>query len=68
MAKMGEAAYKAYFGEMRTWTVVLSDGTSSLLKPNGDNQTVSYGDRLEYIRLVKERRMTESMYQVNMLN
>lgn len=64
--KMDKDSYDAYFGGMRTWTVVLSDGTSVPLKPNGNQLTVLYEERLEYVQLVREARLNEIKQQVGL--
>jgi E3 ubiquitin-protein ligase HECTD3 len=57
--------YNTTFDSMRTWTVVLSDGTSVPLKPDGNQLSVSYEERLEYVQLVREARLNETKQQVD---
>jgi E3 ubiquitin-protein ligase HECTD3 len=65
MVAMDETRFSAYFAERpRTWTATLSDGSTVPLKEGGANLDVSYADRLEYARLVREARMEESKKQV----
>lgn len=65
MSGMSEETYEIHCSE-RTWSVTLSDGTSKDLKPGGSETSVSYEDRLEYSRLAKEARMSESDQQVSL--
>ena len=65
MEQMDEEEFDAYFADSRTWTTTLSDGTTVHLKPEvGADVAVSYSDRLEYAKLVRETRMNECNEQV----
>ncbi len=64
MESMDEETFAAYFGTERTWSTLTSDGTVVPLRPDGTEESVTYGDRLEYSRLVQQTRMTESSEQV----
>lgn len=65
--KMDKDSYDAYFHGERTWNVILSDGTSVPLKPNGNQLTVLYEERLEYVQLVREARLSEMKHQVGLI-
>lgn len=64
MDSMDEETFKAFFGEERTWTTVLSDGSCVPLRPNGADEIVTYEERHEYSQLVQKHRMAESEAQV----
>lgn len=61
---LDEESFDVHFSE-RTWSVTLSDGSNAELRPNGANESVRYEERLEYARLAKQARMSESDKQVN---
>jgi len=66
---MGEDAFKAFFGNELMWTATLSNGTVVHLKSghedDGGSSHVQFADRLNYISLVKQARMSESQQQVS---
>ena len=64
MAKVSEEDYNIKFAKEKTWNCILSDGSNYELKPNGNEEYVSYQDRLEYIEMVKKARIRESDRQV----
>eukprot|EP01116_Phalansterium_solitarium_P025544 TRINITY_DN981_c0_g3_i2.p1 TRINITY_DN981_c0_g3~~TRINITY_DN981_c0_g3_i2.p1 ORF type:complete len:4579 (-),score=1632.50 TRINITY_DN981_c0_g3_i2:159-12473(-) len=47
-----------------TFTTKLSDGSTVPLMSNGENIKITYDNRLDYIRLVEQVRLTESAVQV----
>jgi hypothetical protein len=61
---MDEETFMSFFGDERTWTTVLSDGTCVPLKPDGADEIVMHADRFEYSELVQQVRMSESDSQV----
>ena len=64
MEKINKNDYELKYGELRTWTCLLSDGTVYKLKEDGADKLVSYEERLEYCEMVKRVRMNESDKQV----
>ncbi|ELU04919.1 hypothetical protein CAPTEDRAFT_168000 [Capitella teleta] len=68
MVSMDEDNFSAFFGEERTWTTVLSDGTCVSLKPNGTEENVAYADRQEYCSAVQVTRMAESEAQISAIS
>ncbi|XP_013403036.1 E3 ubiquitin-protein ligase HECTD3 isoform X2 [Lingula anatina] len=64
METLDQETFEAHFGEDRTWTTVLSDGTPLPLKSADSDSAVQYEDRVEYIKLVQEARMNECEEQV----
>lgn len=62
---MDDMDSESFEERMRTWNVVLSDGTSVPLKPNGEELIVLYDERNDYVRLTKETRMNEFKRQVS---
>lgn len=66
MELMDKETFDAHFGQERTWTTVTSDGTLVPLKPNGADIQVQYEDRIEYIKMVQQARLTESDAQVSL--
>ena len=64
MEKMDKTMFDAYFLDTRTWSHVLGDGSSVELKKDGENVTLQFEDRLEYIKLAKEARLHEFKAQV----
>ena len=63
---LDEESFDVHFSE-RTWSVTLSDGSNFELRDNGASESVRYEDRLEYAKLAKQARMSESDKQVNIL-
>ena len=61
---MDREKFEGTFSEILNFTTVLSNGDTVELVPDGENRYVSYDDRLEYCRLVKEVRMKETEKQV----
>ena len=65
MEHMSEEEFNAYFADSRTWTTVASSGETIELRSDlTPEDTVSYGDRMKYARLVQETRMCEFNKQV----
>jgi len=67
---MDEDAFKAFFGNELMWTATLSNGGVVHLKPghddDGSSSHVQFADRLNYISLVKQARMSEGQQQVSL--
>ncbi len=61
---MDEEEYNLKFAKEKTWSCTLSDGTNYELKLDGNDEYVTYKDRLDYIELVKKARIYESEKQV----
>ena len=61
---MSRIDFDASFAGMLHYNVVLSNGETVPLVPNGDERPVTYDERLEYCRLVKEKRMGEGEVQI----
>jgi hypothetical protein len=61
---MDEDEYNLKFLNEKTWCCVLSDGSTCELLPNGNDENVTYADRLGYIELVRQTRMSEADKQV----
>ena len=64
---MSKERFNEAFAGALNYTTVLSGGETASLVVDGTEQLVTYDDRLEYCRLVKEKRMSESTKQVNAL-
>ena len=64
MEKINKQDYELKYGELRTWTCLLSDGSVHKLKEDGADKLVSYEERLEYCDMVKQVRMNEADKQV----
>ena len=56
--------FDAYYAGERTWTTVLSDGTTVPLKHDGTEMPLLYDDRVAYITAVQDTRMSEFDQQV----
>ena len=52
-----------YAGELK-WSCTLSNGQLHQLRTDGESQTVSYDERLDYCQLVKQTRLAEFDKQV----
>lgn len=61
---MSRVDFDTSFAGVLHYNVVLSNGETVPLLPNGDERLVTYDERLEYCRLVKEKRMNESEAQI----
>ena len=62
---MDEEDFNAYFGMGgRSWSVVLSDGTTVQLRANGQEDPVAFEERHDYGQAVIEARMNEFNEQV----
>lgn len=64
---MSREKFDDAFAGALNYTTVLSDGETASLVDDGAETLVAYDDRLEYCRLVKEKRMMEGTKQVNAL-
>ena len=64
---MSREKFDAAFADSLNYTVVLSNGETVPLLANGEEKLVSYDERLEYCRLVKEKRMHESRAQIEVI-
>ena len=66
LATMDEQTFDAYCagGGFKTWTTLLSNGRCVALTPGGDDVTLQYSDRHQYISLVQATRMNEFNSQV----
>lgn len=60
MEKLSLKEYESKYGQSRTWTCTLSDGTLYKLKENTSENFVTFNERLEYCELVKRVRMNEA--------
>ena len=65
LESMDEESFDVHFNE-RMWTVTLSNGETAELVPDGANKPLHYEERMEYGKLAKERRMSESHNQVSL--
>jgi E3 ubiquitin-protein ligase HECTD3 len=63
LKSMTEGDFNAAFSDTLTYTTVLSNGEMVTLVPNGEKKGVCYEDRMEFCRLVKEKRINESIKQ-----
>lgn len=64
---MSREKFNAAFAGVLNFTTVLSGGETASLLDNGPEKLVAYDDRLEYCRLVKEKRMQECKKQTDAL-
>ncbi|XP_077190058.1 E3 ubiquitin-protein ligase HECTD3 [Paroedura picta] len=64
MEGMDKETFEFKFGNELTYTTVLSDQRMVELIPGGTRTAVRYEDRLDFIRLVQEARLTESKEQI----
>ena len=64
---MSKEKFNDAFAGALNYTTVLSNGETVSLVEDGADKLVTYEDRFEYCRLVKEKRMTESDAQVKAL-
>lgn len=64
---MSKEKFNAAFAGALNFTTVLSGGETVSLVEDGADKLVAYDDRLEYCRLVKEKRMKENIKQVDAL-
>ena len=62
---MSREKFNEAFAGALNFTTVLSGGETSSLLDDGPDRLVAYDDRLEYCRLVKEKRMQECRKQIN---
>ena len=64
---MSKEKFNDAFAGALNYTTVISGGETIPLLEDGSEKLVAYEDRLEYCRLVKEKRMMETTKQVNAL-
>ena len=62
---MSREKFEASFEGALNFTTVLSNGETVSLVPNGGERLVTYEDRLEYCKFVKQKRMDESKAQID---
>lgn len=62
--QMDKKKFEEKFAGTLTYTAVLSNGTIFQLTPNGEDQLVTYEDRLHYAELLQNARMNESQVQI----
>lgn len=64
---MSREKFNDAFAGALNYTTVLSGGETASLVEDGQERLVAYDDRLEYCRLVKEKRMQECKKQIDAL-
>ena len=62
---MSHETFEESFSGALTFTAVNSNGETTSLIPNGEETLVTYGNRHDYCKLVKESRMKESKAQID---
>ena len=65
---MNREKFDAAFAGALNYTTVLSNGETVSLIPNGGERLVTYEDRLDYCKYVKEKRMKEAKAQIDAIH